>query len=94
MLPEYPERAAALCTCTDFARRGLGTCKHIEAGIRWLADHPDARPLRPSGSEGPRLSTVWKKVDQRLATLAKDPAPTSRRWRRPGALLYEIGAEP
>ena len=93
MLPEYPEQTAALCTCTDFARRGLGTCKHIEAGVRWLAEHRDARPLRPAGSESPPLSAVWKKVDQRLAALTKDAAPLSHRWRRPGAVLYEIGTE-
>ncbi|MGI0131377.1 MAG: hypothetical protein ACREDE_04230 [Thermoplasmata archaeon] len=88
MLPEFPGRSVALCTCTDFARRGLGTCKHIEAGVRWLAEHPGETPLRPEGT-GPRSSALWKKVDQRLAVSRKDPTPPSRRWRRAGALLFE-----
>ncbi|MGI0071935.1 MAG: hypothetical protein ACRECT_07745 [Thermoplasmata archaeon] len=89
MLPEFPDRASALCTCTDFARRGLGTCKHIEAGLRWVGDHPDATPLRARREEGSRSAVVWKKVDQRLAGLVRDATPAARRWRRPGAALYE-----
>ena len=93
MLPEYPARSGALCTCTDFARRGLGTCKHIEAGLRWISDHPDAPPLRPAGGDRPQLTGMWKKVDQRLTYSLKDPAPPSRRWRRAGATLYERSTE-
>jgi hypothetical protein len=87
MLPEFPARTVALCTCTDFARRGLGTCKHIEAGVRWLSDHPDAPPLRPGGEA--RTSGLWKKIDQRIGTAVKDRAPPSRRWRLAGATLFE-----
>jgi hypothetical protein len=87
MLPEYPSRSVALCTCTDFARRGLGTCKHIEAAVRWYSDHPDASPLQPGA--GTRATGVWKKIDQRLGATAKDGAPPSRRWRRAGATLFE-----
>jgi hypothetical protein len=90
MLPEYPARSSALCTCTDFARRGLGTCKHIEAGVRWISDHPDATPVRPEAART-RSGTVWKRIDQRLSASLKDPAPASRRWRRAGAVLYESG---
>ena len=89
MLPEYPARSGSLCTCTDFARRGLGTCKHIEAGLRWLAEHPDAPPLRRGDGDGPRTAGVWKRVDQRLAHSVKDPGPASRRWRRAGETLFE-----
>ena len=87
MLPEYPERTVALCTCTDFARRGLGTCKHIEAGIRWLSTHPEATPLRPGGA--PRTAGLWKKVDQRLSAAGAESGPRARRWRRAGATLFE-----
>jgi hypothetical protein len=93
MLPEYPARSGALCTCTDFARRGLGTCKHIEAGFRWLSDHPDAPGLRPVIGDGTQTAGVWKKIDQRLAPVGKDLASPSRRWRRGGAILYERGTE-
>lgn len=88
MLPEFPERTVALCTCTDFARRGLGTCKHIEAGFRWLSEHPDARPLRPP-TRPSHGGSLWKKVDQRLASALTDHAAPSRRWRRAGATLFE-----
>jgi len=94
MLPEYPQRSSALCTCTDFARRGLGTCKHIEAALRWLADHPGAPPLRPIREDAPRTAEVWKKVDQRLAGAGRDPRRMSRRWRRAGEVLFDLTAEP
>jgi hypothetical protein len=93
MLPEFPRRDSALCTCADFARRGLGTCKHIEAAVPWLAEHPDATPLiadRPRSLPG---ITVWKRVDSRLAALPRERTPTALRWRRPGAVLYEGAPE-
>jgi hypothetical protein len=93
MLPEYPARSSALCTCTDFARRGLGTCKHIEAGVRWLSDHADESTLRPREGSALRSSSTWKRIDQRLVATSKDPAPPSSRWRRAGAALYEETAE-
>jgi hypothetical protein len=93
MLPEFPARESALCTCTDFARRGLGTCKHLEAGFRWLTEHPDAPPLLPDDGRPPRSAAIWKRVDQRLAASAKDPSLPARRWRRAGAVLYEPGIE-
>jgi hypothetical protein len=90
LLPEFPDRSSALCTCTDFARRGLGTCKHLEAGFRWLTEHPDAVPVvAEPPSTSPRPSTLWKRVDQRLHASARDPAPAPLRWRRPGAVLFE-----
>jgi len=94
MLPEFPQRSSALCTCTDFARRGLGTCKHLEAAFRWQTEHPDAPPLVPVGRVGPRTAPIWKRIDQRVAASARDPAPAARRWRRPGAALFEpVGEE-
>jgi hypothetical protein len=93
MLPEFPGRASALCTCTDFARRGLGTCKHIEAGIRWIEANPDATPLMTVEVVGPRLVSVWKEVDRRLASSTTDPTSPSRAWRRAGSALYEPTVE-
>jgi hypothetical protein len=88
MLPEYPARSPALCTCTDFARRGLGTCKHIEAGVRWLAGHPDARPApgaRPVG----RPANSWPEIDRRAKELPPPSRLTGRALARPGAALFE-----
>ena len=93
-LPEFPSVASALCTCTDFARRGLGTCKHIEAGWRWLREHPDTPTLFGPVPRARRGGGAWSEVDRRLRALANDPAVPSLRYRRPGAALYEKGIEP
>jgi len=89
LLPEYPERASSLCTCTDFARRGLGTCKHLEAGARWLLSHPEAQPLM-ARSQGVRGDSAWKEIDRRLAQIRTGSGPDSLRLRRPGATLFDI----
>lgn len=86
LFPTYPSLDTALCTCTDFARRGLGTCKHIEAALRWLADRPVTRPV------GPRplaRSGTWKRIDRALDARGADPGPPSQAWRKPGCWLYE-----
>jgi hypothetical protein len=92
MLPTLPDRSVALCTCPDFARRGLGTCKHIEAGGRWLARHPTAAP----GNTLPEVDvgSVWEAVDHRLERPAEPGLPASLRWRVPGAALFEREAPP
>jgi hypothetical protein len=86
--PTFPEREPALCTCTDFARRGLGTCKHIEAVDRWLTAHPDAVPS-PAPKPGPPVASVWREIDRRLAREPKAGRPMSLRIRDPGAALFE-----
>jgi hypothetical protein len=91
LLPEHPERTSSLCTCTDFARRGLGTCKHLEAGVRWLRAHEDTTPLQ-SVRSGPRSAPVWKEIDRRLASAPGTAGPESLRIRRPGAALFEVAA--
>jgi hypothetical protein len=92
MLPAFPDRSVALCTCSDFARRGLGTCKHIEAAGRWLERHPGAPALLapPALDPGP----VWEEIDGRLIVEATSRGPESLRWRAPGAVLYERGGPP
>jgi hypothetical protein len=89
MLPGFPAADVALCTCTDFARRGLGTCKHIEAGTRWLREHPGARPLRPRPPAAPS-SRFWTEVDRRSRNAASEP-DLVRRARASGAALFEEG---
>ena len=86
--PTFPDREPALCTCPDFARRGLGTCKHIEAADRWLTNHPSATPSSPSGA-GPVPASVWSEIDARLARRPPAGVPWSRRLREPGAALIE-----
>jgi hypothetical protein len=88
--PTYPERTPALCTCTDFARRGLGTCKHIEAADRWLSNHPTATP-----APGPKASfspdSAWQEIDRRLARAPTLHRPDIVRLRDAGAALFETG---
>lgn len=95
MLPEFPSPASALCTCEDFARRGLGTCKHIEAALRWRIGHPDAPPLVVRDATAPRTRALWKEIDRRLAGAASRGAGSDRRrWRWAGAVLFERDGPP
>jgi hypothetical protein len=89
MLPEFPSRSSALCTCTDFARRGLGTCKHIEAGVRWLGEHADATPLDPRAEHPRPVSRRWRRIEALIAGAAREPGTDSRRIRRAGSVLLE-----
>jgi hypothetical protein len=85
--PTYPAREVILCTCTDFARRGLGTCKHIEAALRWFPDHATEEPQL---SRRPKPKALpWRTIDRAIATLSPDSYPPSLTWRRPGRLLFE-----
>jgi len=89
MRPTFPDRVPALCTCTDFARRGLGTCKHIEAADRWLTNHPNA-PVPPAAKgTGRSPSAVWQEIDRRLTRERKGSRPESVRLREAGAALIE-----
>lgn len=89
LFPEYPGRDAAFCSCTDFARRGLGTCKHVEAAWSWLqsaAKLPEAPLPLP---ERRAALELWREVDRRLGELGRAPIPTIREVERPGELLFE-----
>jgi hypothetical protein len=88
LLPAYPSHDVALCTCTDFARRAIGTCKHIEAAWIWLADHPEPLPIAPT----PNGTQLWSQIDYRLRSGTRQTGPPSLELRRPGALLFETDA--
>ena len=88
MRPTYPDREPALCTCTDFARRGLGTCKHIEAADRWLVNHPNAT-VPPLPKAAVRPAAVWHEIDRRLQEKPGPNLPASRRIRVAGAALFD-----
>jgi hypothetical protein len=92
MLPLFPDRSVSLCTCTDFARRGLGTCKHIEAGGRWLERHPSLPATSPIPPFDP--APVWEEIDRRLGKVTEGTTPESLRWRVPGDALYEGNGTP
>lgn len=56
LVPAFPQRDGAQCTCPDFLTRGLGTCKHLEATLAQAAASPppsltpSARPRTPGVS--------------------------------------------
>lgn len=93
-LPEFPAASSALCTCTDFARRDLGTCKHIEAAWRYLTDRPGTPAVRPRDREPIRTAAVWREIARRQAAEPPRPGSPARRWRWVGAVLFETGSDP
>ena len=60
-LPAYPTREGALCSCPDFAHRGIGMCKHIEAALPRLDGRPRERELPRRGLPDPRA--LWERID-------------------------------
>lgn len=88
LFPAFPSRDGEFCTCADFARRSLGTCKHLEAAWIWLPDHP--APEAPVTAPTETLPE-WDEVDRRLAVGSPHRLPPSLRIRYPGgALLTEF----
>jgi hypothetical protein len=95
LFPLYPDEEPAFCTCSDFARRGLGTCKHIEAAFRWLrlpenagAPEEGAVPAKPIESD-----RIWAEIDRRRARLPAEGPKDIRVLARPGAVLFETRNE-
>ena len=73
-----------MCVCVDFARRDLGTCKHLEAAWIWLSDHPQPLPVRPD--QGSR--SLWMKVER-----TSPSGQTGADLRKRGEVLYlAVGA--
>jgi hypothetical protein len=92
LLPAFPDRSVTLCTCSDFARRGLGTCKHIEAAGRWLERHPTAPA--PGAPVPLATNSVWEEIERRVEAPPTPTRPDSTAWREPGAALYERAGAP
>jgi hypothetical protein len=90
-LPEYPAEGIAFCGCPDFGRRGIGTCKHIEAARLWLEENPFVAPTMASLGERPRAPMLWKEIDRRIARARTTKGRRSIAWRSPGAVLLESG---
>ena len=61
------------CTCPDFQSNNLGTCKHIEAVLLWLADTQEGKkPRRPH-----RYAEVYLDYGETLRILIDLPADPS-----------------
>jgi hypothetical protein len=79
------------CDCADFAHRGLGFCKHIEAARIWALEH--AEELRPEAPGAPAALPAlgsWRELDRRWVGLPdRDRVSLSTlRWAEP-VLLEE-----
>ncbi|HEV8049609.1 MAG TPA: hypothetical protein VGP88_03345 [Thermoplasmata archaeon] len=83
-VPSYPDRTGVFCGCVDFARRDLGTCKHLEAAFLWLADHPGERRAAPPLGAAP----IWGAIDRRARHLPTG-GPASGKIRYVGGALVE-----
>jgi len=94
LFPEYPGRDSAFCSCTDFARRGLGTCKHVEAAWSWLQGLAELPEVPPAPSRRRPAGELWKEVDRRLGERARSEPERIRDVEDAGALLFEEPAGP
>lgn len=87
--PTYPSSDVTMCTCTDFARRGLGRCKHIEAATRWMEGHAGERTPQLMGRPPVSGPSPWVRIDRAIRARRQDLAPASLALRKPGRILFE-----
>lgn len=85
-LPEYPAGEARFCSCVDFSRRGIGTCKHVEAATAWLDAHPEVARPRTTRLGATHL---WGAIDRARRRPEDPPRPEAVRWREGGRVLFE-----
>lgn len=96
LLPAFPQREGAQCSCPDFATRGLGTCKHLEATLARAAGSPppelsDRTPVSPA--------VTWAEVDRVQSEALgsypnggpRDHVQLARALRKVGRLLTSQG---
>jgi hypothetical protein len=87
-LPEFPGKSGALCNCTDFGRRGLGTCKHIESVLLWMSENSGSGHPQPAPFDG-RAS--WAHIDAAIERLVGDALVDPLSVRTPGFALIGRG---
>ncbi|HEV2450002.1 MAG TPA: hypothetical protein VGU43_06315 [Thermoplasmata archaeon] len=82
--PTYPLSEPLFCDCADFAHRGLGTCKHIEAARLWAAEH-ESELAAPFPLRAPPVS--WGELDRASSALERGHGVTPQRLRWAEATL-------
>ncbi len=94
LLPAFPSRDGAQCSCPDFLSRGLGTCKHLEAALAYAALNPP--PPRPAAPVAP---FPWMELERATGALLQEAdakgwsaTETVRQMRRLGAGFLETPA--
>ena len=91
---------ASSCTCVDFRVNGLGTCKHVEALLRWLRSEAAAvrqavASISNTGKIGKPLVSISGKRDFLITSAAHAVAyrdlvaAQGRADRQPGASLAD-----
>jgi hypothetical protein len=78
LVPAFPDREGAQCSCPDFLTRGLGTCKHLEATLAQAAASPPEE-LRASRAPPPP-SLSWSEIEaaqEEVAGRLAGPRPLS-----------------
>ncbi|MDE1821302.1 MAG: hypothetical protein KGJ23_14395 [Euryarchaeota archaeon] len=97
VVPAFPEREGAQCSCPDFLTRGLGTCKHLEATLAQAAASPPkdlAQRLKVS-AYAPGWAAIERAQENALRLLESpappDPAVVAVALRRAGRLLISEG---
>ncbi len=88
LVPEYPSRESAMCSCPDFGRRGLGTCKHVEASLLWLEEHRAEAAPDPAALDPASVEECWKEIDRQIDRVNSDAHPSPLTVRVPGSILY------
>ena len=88
LLPAFPGREHGMCTCPDFARRGFGTCKHLEAAWLWLQERPETPSFRAVEEASERA--VWEEIDRRLKGAREGGWPSPQSVRYAGEALWTV----
>ena len=88
LLPGYPEPEGGLCPCPDFGRRGVGTCKHLEAAWMYLSDHPIPSPAVTIRE--PPMVDAWATIERRLKEQSGPGLDPRSRVRAASRLLFEV----
>lgn len=89
LLPAFPDASTGFCTCTDYAKRGIGTCKHLEAVRLWLEEHP-GEVTRLPGHRGNAGRALWAEVDRRIRSLEHAHGLDPRVLRYAGSALLAL----
>ena len=90
LMPEFPGRGAEFCSCSDFGRRGIGTCKHLEAVQLWIHEHPGEGGPTPEPFSG---ASTWASIDRGVRVAEGDRSPDPIRYRKAGRALIEPTAD-
>lgn len=84
LVPGFPDRDGAQCSCPDFLTRGLGTCKHLEATLAQAAAAPPESLRTAPPNKGPGWAEIDRDMERLLAGLS------SERPTEPSRLLLEM----